>query len=130
MRFRFAPHLVRSVPETFLHIVRASGDPERRSREERQAIYGEGSSTQWKTLRKQTPEQWAERIAGHLADGVPRTFNRIMVELADCTADVVFGDAPDRGLWLLVRQSRVMMTVRVPIYFRCPIGTEPRGSVR
>lgn len=65
-----------------------------------------------------TRPRWRERIQKHLADGEPRTFNRICVELGDVTADVAFEKAPDHALWELVAQGAVEHTMTAPILFR------------
>lgn len=98
-------------------LIRAPGDPERRSRETRQAAMGhEGAAVEWRTWRKASAEEWRARIVAHLADGIPRTLNRIAVELVDATADVV-GDTAEAGLWLAVERGEVWWTSTAPIHF-------------
>lgn len=114
----------------YLHIVRGSDDPARRQRATERADAG-GDSQVWRKLfRKATTEQWRKAICDHLADGVPRTFNRIMVELADMTADVAFDKAPDRALWELVEAGTLEHTLEAPIYFRRALApaTNPHGG--
>jgi len=105
----------RSGMHQYVHLIRAPHDPERRSREERRSLDPE-SSTSWR--RMGTEEQWRDRIRAHLADGEPRTFNRIAVELADMTADVATSGPADPALWSLVRDGEVEHTTEAPIYFR------------
>lgn len=61
---------------------------------------------------------WREKLLEHLGDGEARTFNRIMVELADFTADTAFEKAPDHALWQLVDEELVEHTAVAPILFR------------
>lgn len=102
----------------YLHIVRGSDDPERQKRATERADAGGGSQVWRKMFRKASVEQWTDAIRKHVADGEPRTFNRIMVELCDMTADVAFDKAPDRALWALVAAGEVEHTLETPIYFR------------
>jgi len=68
------------------------------------------------TNAKATAEEWRTRIVAHLADGIPRTLNRIAVELVDATADVV-GDTAEAGLWLAVERGEIWWTAEAPIHF-------------
>ena len=68
-------------------------------------------------LNKTPPEEWSSIIHDHLSDGVPRTFNRIMIELADVSADVAFRESPDQGLWALVEKNLIDHTATTPVYF-------------
>ena len=93
----------------FAHLIRWRWDPpETKARGsvvesgERRARRAAG----WET-RIGTPEEWAPKIDGLLADGQPRTFNRIAVELIGATADVMFETALDVALWSLVERERV-----------------------
>jgi hypothetical protein len=95
--------------ETFVHIIRADDDPERGPRN--------GQTLRWRRIDDHPPAAWRDRIVQHLSDGVPRTFNRIMVELADFTADVALGTHADAGLWLEVDQKRLALTLEAPILF-------------
>ena len=94
----------------FTHLIRAKGDPERPPR-------GAVGATDWKRVNDLTVAQWARRIEAHLGDGTPRTFNRIAVELTGFTADVVFGENPDGGLWHAVQQGRVAWSADGPVHF-------------
>tara|TARA_R110002073_G_scaffold322027_3_gene498463 strand:- start:3298 stop:3723 length:426 start_codon:yes stop_codon:yes gene_type:complete len=100
----------------FVHIIRSPRDPERLSRSERK-----GSETTWKAdLRASSKGAWLERIGAHLADGVPRTFNRIVLEVSgyQYTADVAFKTAADEALWELVAAEQMEHTLAAPILFR------------
>ena len=97
----------------YVVLIRDQHDPERKKRG-REA----GDVKPHLTLRKTTAVDWAERIASHLSDGVPRTFNRIAVELVDKTADVVCDTPVEAGLWLLVEQERIEYTPAAPVFFR------------
>jgi hypothetical protein len=100
----------------FLHIIRAPGDPERRQR----ASERDEKDTQiWRRLfRSGSQAEWSDALHRHLADGIPRTFNRMMVELCDMTADVALDKAPDLALWALVAAGEVEHTASRPVYFR------------
>ena len=97
----------------YVHLVRGPADPERSPREARR-----GQSLRWKRLDDAFPAEWADAIVAHLADGVPRTFNRVMVELFDTTADVAFESHADAGLWRAVEDGRLEYTPSAPVYFR------------
>jgi hypothetical protein len=104
--------------EKYLHIVRAPDDPERSEREERK-----GQETNWrKAFAKGMVLHWELAILNHMADGKSRTFNRIMVEIADATADVAFDKGPDVALWNLVTAHQLEHTDEAPILFRRPPG--------
>jgi hypothetical protein len=84
------------------HIVRGLDDPERGGAELPEGRGWDksyGFKGRYK-LGRTDPEEWAARIAALLADGRPRTFNHIAVELLDKTADVVIGSPVDEGLRL------------------------------
>ncbi len=98
-------------------LIRAPGDPERRPRENRQAAMGHrAAAVEWRAWHKASAEEWRARIVAHLADGMPRTLNRIAVELVDATADVV-GEAALAGLWLAVERGEIWWTADAPIHF-------------
>lgn len=106
-------------PSAYVHLIRAPGDPERRARAK--SLGGPGNNDKaseghWSKL--PPAEECAEAITALLADDVPRTFNRIAVELWDKTADVAFGQGPDHGLWLLVERGDVEHTLTAPVLFR------------
>jgi hypothetical protein len=101
----------RSGASAYVHLIRAPGDPERSPR-------GPGRALLWRQLGKHSVSEWAARILELLADGEPRTFNRIMVELADFGADTGFGENPDHALWHLVEQRKLVLTLEAPIFFK------------
>jgi hypothetical protein len=106
----------RSSTAIYLHLVRAPDDPPRRQRFIDRAERDTGA---WRELfRSGTQAHWTEAIRAHLADGTARTFNRIMVEIADVTSDVAFEKAPDLALWALVAAGEVEHTTATPILFR------------
>lgn len=88
---------------------------------------GPGRALLWKGLDKHTTEEWAARIVTHLSDGILRTFNRIMVEVSDFTADVAYGSSADEGLWLAVSRHQLALTYDAPILFACTDGLVPVG---
>jgi hypothetical protein len=108
--------------EVYLIMVRAPGDPERRSREARHDAMGvAAAASEWKRIRKATVEQWAERFLALLSDGRAVTLNALTVELADITADVV-GDNAIAALWLLKDRGLVEHTIDAPVLWRLTRG--------
>ena len=94
----------------YVHLIRSSDDPERAPR-------GGIGSTDWKRVGDLPVAEWARRIERHLADGEARTFNRLALELTGFTADVVFEETFDHGLWHAVEQGRVVWTAEAPVLF-------------
>lgn len=101
----------------YVVMVRGPHDPSRRPRPKG----GVKDKAPHQTLKKTLPADWAERIAAHIADGLPRTMNAISVEMLDLTADIVHGNFED-GLWLLVADGRAEYTAQAPIYFRAVVA--------
>ncbi len=101
----------------YTHMIRAPGDPERLSREERRRIHGPGVVTKWRKMHKRPVAEFREEILAHMADGKERTFNRIAVELYDYTADVA-GPAITKAIFDLVEERELEHTMGAPIYFR------------
>lgn len=100
----------------YVHLIRDKDDPvETKARGAEARATGERRAGYAKRMGK--PEDWRARIVAHLADGKPRTFNAICVELIGCTADVMFDNAPDVGLWLAVERMEVALTHEAPIFF-------------
>jgi hypothetical protein len=98
----------------YLHIIRAVDDPERSPR----PLGGRKDRAPHRTL-AETPIPTCEaQILGLLGDGVPRTFNRIGVELLDHTADTLMGSPYDNALWNLVDRAELEHTLDAPILFR------------
>ncbi len=108
----------RSGDYAFVFMIRSPSDPERSPRAKMGTEGSDPNSLRRKALKKDPPELWAARIFEHLADGKPRTFNRIAIELVDRTADIVSDTALDAGLWLLVAQKKIEHTMQAPILFR------------
>jgi hypothetical protein len=103
-------------------LVRAPGDPERRSREERHAAMGVAAAVgEWKQLAKVPQDTWVDWFRWLLADGTPRTFNAMCVELADATADVA-PDNAEAALWALKAAGVVEHTSDVPVLWRLTGG--------
>jgi hypothetical protein len=101
----------RSGPARYVHLIRFASDPQRSRAAKRDPFA-------WRKLDEQSPEEWAARIVAHLGDGQARTFNRIMVELTNFTADVAFDSNADSGLWRAVERTLVVHTLEAPIFFR------------
>jgi hypothetical protein len=95
----------------YVHLIRAEDDPD----ETMARGAGKREVGWWKRIG--TDEEWAAKIAAHMEDGVPRTANRIAVELTGTTIDIFFGKAPDAGLWLAVERGELAWTATAPIRF-------------
>lgn len=109
----------RSGINIYVHLIRGSEDPERTPRREAGDHLRDTLSLWRRRLMKDSAETWAERILAYLsADELPRTFNRIAVEMIDKTADIVHGSPFEDGLWLLVERKQVEHTIAAPVYFR------------
>ena len=100
----------------YLHLIRGEGDPERSPR----PIGGRLDRAPHRTLEEVSVEKCCEDIIGLLADGQPRTFNAIGVELLDHTADTLFRSPYDQALWQLVEREAIEHTLDIPILFRIP----------
>ncbi len=99
-------------------MVRAPGDPERRTREARHAAMGvAASAVEWKSLAKVSVSAWAGRFRALLADGRPRTYNALCVEAADATADVA-PDNAEAALWAMKSAGEVEHTIDAPVLWR------------
>lgn len=102
----------------FMIMIRAPGDPERRTREDRHKAMGvTAAASEWKKLRRATVATWCERFRELLADDVPRTLNAMAVVLVDQTADIV-GDSAIAALWALKADGVVEHTVDAPVLWR------------
>lgn len=102
-----------SGPTRYVNCVWAPGDPERSPRD------GSDMGALWRrALMAESVEQHAEIILAHLADGVPRTFNRICIELYDKNAIHMLELPPDLALWRLNDKGLVEHTNVVPILWR------------
>lgn len=104
----------------YVVIRRAPGDPERtdRARSLGGKTWGPEKIAALEKLRKAPVDEWRDRILRHLADSVPRTFNRLGVELCDRTADMLLGSNAEKALWALVESGQLEHTMASPILFR------------
>lgn len=97
----------------FILMIRHPDDPERQ---------GRGSETgdiaPHRTLARLAPDEVMRAIHERLADGRPRTFNRLSVELFDKTADITGGTVVEEALWQLVERGDVEFTHDAPVLFR------------
>lgn len=103
----------------YVVLIRAPEDPERGGRNlgpERDDV------APHLTQRKTPADEWSPRILESLADGVPRTFNRICVEMLNQTADVACDGPLEEALWMLVGTGRLAHTMQAPIYFALNAG--------
>jgi len=99
----------------YVHLIRGADDPERAPR----TRGPDRDAAPHLTLKRTTTiDQWRARILAHMADRVPRTFNRIGVELCGLTADVLFSTPADPALWALVEAGDLELTMEAPILFR------------
>jgi hypothetical protein len=98
----------------YIHVIRAADDPWRSPRPKG----GRANRFPHRTLAEIPIDRCAEMIVALFADGKPRTFNAISVELLDHTADMTLGSPLDRALWRLVAESRLEHTLTAPIRFR------------
>jgi len=101
----------------YVIMIRAPGDPDRKPRSAgpggRQA-----DRTPHQTIKKRDVADIRSEISAHMADGKPRTFNAIGVELWDKTADIVGGTKAEDALWQLVEAGELEHTLKAPIRFR------------
>ena len=73
---------------------------------------------EWSRPLDQPEQAWRDEIERHLADGEPRTFNRVCVELAGVT-----GVAAERTnlegafRWLIADRRLVALTERAPLFY-------------
>ncbi len=103
----------RSGLAAFVHLIRHPDDPRRSPR----PPGGHDERAPHRVLDAMQPEKLERQILDLLADGVPRTFNRMAVELWDVTADVVFETAADRALWRLIGPV-LEHSLEAPVFFR------------
>jgi hypothetical protein len=56
-----------------------------------------------------TVGDWTKRIQLVLADGVPRSFNRLVLEASQgkFTGDIAAGKAPETALWILLPKGEL-----------------------
>jgi hypothetical protein len=104
----------------YLHLIRDPDDPERSPR----PIGGRADRSPHRTLAELSAEACGNEILALLADGRPRTFNAIGVELLDHTADTLHGSPYEKALWELAARGALEHTLDVPVLFRSPRSGE------
>jgi hypothetical protein len=98
----------------YVHVIRHPDDPERSPRPRG----GREDRAPHRTLAVVAADEFKPQILALLSDGVPRSFNRIGVELLDQTADMLLGSPVDRALWALVDAGDLELTLEAPVLFR------------
>lgn len=104
--------------DVYLHLIRSPEDPERADIRLLPAELRDRGAEWLKSLMTSGAADWHAPILALLADHVPRTFNRIGVELLDKTADILLETPPDEALWALVAAREVEHTMSTPVFFR------------
>lgn len=99
--------------DQYLIMIRAEGDPERRPR----PVGGQVDRTPHHTFSKMQIPELKAVLYTHLYDGIPRTLNRIGVELWDKTADITSGSRVEEALWELCMEGLVEFSAETPILF-------------
>lgn len=108
----------RSGPAQYTVLVWAPEDPERSPRPKG----GRKDKAPHRTAEATPVDVWREKLVALMADGTPRTFNRMCVELLDQEASIHHGSPVQDALWALVEEGRLAHTMRIPIYFRLSEG--------
>jgi hypothetical protein len=103
--------------DKYLHLVRAIDDPDRAPRPKG----GYADRSPHHTLAKTDLNDWRLLIPELMDDGVPRTFNRMSLELIGLTADITHSSPIETALWELVAEGCLMSSSRVPMYFLDPL---------
>lgn len=106
----------RSGAGRYIHLIRGPDDPARSPRPKG----GRADRAPHRTLSKLSVDDCAADIMRLLADGRPRTFNAIAVELRDHTADTFHRSPFERALWRLAEAGDLEHTLDAPILFRRP----------
>lgn len=104
----------RSGTAVYTHLIKSRTDPERSPRPKG----GRADKQPHLTLRRRAGEDWGGRILELLADNVPRTFNRMGIELLDQEASQLLHGPLDLALWDLVARGKLELTMEAPILFR------------
>jgi hypothetical protein len=102
----------------YLHLIRDPNDPDRSPR----PVGGRADRAPHRTLAKLSVDAAGEEMLRLLADGRPRTFNAIGVELLDHTADTLHGSPYEKALWELTARGALEHTLDVPVLFRSPLA--------
>ena len=105
------PEGFRSGASAYTHMIRDPSDPERSEREARK---GQENRVVKEIHRHGDVESFKKQILAHVADGTPRTLNRIAMELWDLTADIV-GERIEKAFFDLVEEMKLQHTVTAPI---------------
>lgn len=100
----------------YVHLIRSGGDPDTERHRIRHGLRNYRERDVY-AIECTSEIEWAGRILDLLADGVPRTFNRIAVELADVGSATAFGTNIDQALWALVDCGTIQHTYAAPIFF-------------
>lgn len=116
----------RSGAYDYVVLIRAPDDPERAPRPKGRGRVATQDVAPHLTIRRTPASTWASKIAAHMNDGTPRTFNRIAMELTGKTADVVATTTFHDAIWLLVEQGVLEYTPDAPVLFRKRKGTTRR----
>jgi hypothetical protein len=115
MRWKTGP-IEREGMYRYLHLVRAEGDPDSTSRENRAVP---DYVAQWRRdLKKESLGHWRIRVVNLLRKLGPCTFQRLCVEAIDRDADTCYDTPIDAALWSLVEHEDVEHTMRTPILFK------------
>lgn len=117
----YSPKTPQEAIEPLIIMTRDAGDPtstaeKKTSAEEKRACGDYTQQHLW--VGKKPVEEWRASIVEKLSDGEPRTFNRLMVELIDKTADICSGSTPEWAIWELVRDGVIEHTTSEPIFFK------------
>jgi hypothetical protein len=95
-------------------LIRGDDDPERKPR----PPGGQLDKTPHHSIARRLILDIKEEILAHMQDGIPRTMNRIGVELWDKTADILFQTNVERAMWQLVEDEALAFTMEAPVLFR------------
>lgn len=105
------------------HLRRAKGDPRARARDDRAALVA------WRrAVNDAGPGPMIVRVGEHMADGAPRSFQRLAVELLGRDGVDAFGTAFDEAVWLLVEEGLLEHTTTLPMVFRRRARLEWRAA--
>lgn len=116
----------RSGAAQYTLLIRGKDDPERVDIRTLPPEQQDRTSIWRRKLKKASVVDWMGWLDTHLTDGLARSFNRIMVEMIDKTADVVTGLPPEDALWRLVEAGRVAFTTNTSVpLFRRVLGPPP-----
>lgn len=86
----------------YIHLIRSKHDPDEtmaRGSKARDPLH-------WK--KTASVDEYKLAIMKLMSDGEPRTFNAICVELTKTTADVWLDKEPDKALWSLVEERKLV----------------------